>query len=139
MKMDRMVVGLASGSEEKLLVAATVIGGAIALDERVDLYLLLGGARAFRRDVASGGSPTYDHPELRAEMEAGMASHQIPSPMAQLRDLKARGELRIHACATAGKIWGAEQLSDFSGLVDDIVGVGEYVLACSSADAVQTF
>lgn len=138
MKMAKMVVGLASGSEETLLVASTVIGGAVALDQRVDLYLLLGGARAFRRDVAASESPTYDHPELRAEMEAGIAKHKIPLPMAQLRNLKAQGDLHIHACATAGKIWGAEQLSDFSDLVDDIVGVGEYVIACAEADAVQT-
>ncbi|MGA9776373.1 MAG: hypothetical protein WBU92_10740 [Candidatus Dormiibacterota bacterium] len=135
--MDSMVVGMADGSVEKLLVASTVIGGAIALDTKVDMYLLLGGARAFRKDVAGTEKATYDHPELRAEMEAGMRQHQIPDPFAALRKLKGEGKLHIHVCATAGKIWGAEQLTDFVDLVDDIVGVGEYVIRTADADSVQ--
>ena len=67
--MSTMVIGLASGSVEKLLVASTLTGGAVALDMDVEIYLLLGGAYAFRKDVAGKG--TYvERPELEEEMLA---------------------------------------------------------------------
>jgi len=135
--MARMVVGIASGSVEKLIVASTVIGGAVALDMQVDVYLLLGGAHAFRKDVAGTDAAVYDYPQLRDEMEDGMRRNAIPDPFALLRKLRADGEVRIHVCATAGKIWGAPELADFVDLVDDIVGIGEYIIGCGEAEVVQ--
>jgi peroxiredoxin family protein len=131
-----MIIGLASGSIEKLLVASTLTGGAVALDMDVDIYLLLGGAYAFRKDVAGDG--TYaDRPELKAEMLAGMADNSVPVPIDNLRKLKADGKVRIHCCGTAGKIWGAGALEDFVDIVDDIVGIAQYIAGCEEADVVQ--
>jgi peroxiredoxin family protein len=136
--MSSMVIGLASGSLEKLVVTSTVTGGAVALDMDVDIYLLLGGAYAFRKDVAGGG--TYnDRPELAEEMAAGMTGNAVPAPLDSLRALKSDGKVRIHCCGTAGKIWGAGALEDFVDLVDDIVGIAEYILRCEDADVVQVF
>jgi len=135
--MSRMVVGMASGSVEKLIVASTVIGGAVALDTHVDVYLLLGGARAFLKSVAGTDRAVYDYPELRRDMEEGMERNQIPDPYTLLGKLKRDGDLHIHVCATAGKIWGAPELGDYVDLVDDIVGIGEYVIKSTEADLVQ--
>lgn len=109
----------------------------MALDTEVDVYLLLGGARAFRKDIAGSDMMVYDYPQLRAEMEEGLRRNQIPDPFAMLRKLKADGKVRIHVCATAGKIWGALELQDFVDLVDDVVGIGEYVIKSGEADSVQ--
>ncbi len=134
--MGSMIIGLASGSIEKLVVASTLTGGAVALDMDVDIYLLLGGAYAFRKDVAGDG--TYaDRPELKGEMLAGMADNSVPAPLDNLRNLKADGKVRIHCCGTAGKIWGAGALEDFVDIVDDIVGIAEYITRCEEADVVQ--
>ena len=134
--MGKMVIGLASGSIEKLVVASTLTGGAVALDMDVDVYLLLGGAYAFRKDVAGDG--TYaDRPELKEEMLAGMADNAVPAPIDNLRNLKADGKVKIHCCGTAGKIWGAGALDDFVDIVDDIVGIAEYITRCEEADVVQ--
>ena len=134
--MGKLVIGLASGSLERLLVTSTVTGGAVALDMDVDIYLLLGGAYAFRKDVAGKG--TYsDRPELADEMAAGMAAAAVPAPLDNLRKLKADGNVRIHCCGTAGKLWGAGELGDFVDLVDDIVGIAEYITSCEDADVVQ--
>jgi len=134
--MSSMIIGLASGSIEKLLVASTLTGGAVALDMDVDIYLLLGGAYAFRKDVAGDG--TYaDRPELKAEMLAGMADNSVPVPIDNLRKLKADGKVRIHCCGTAGKIWGAGALEDCVDIVDDIVGIAQYIAGCEEADVVQ--
>jgi peroxiredoxin family protein len=131
-----MIIGLASGSIEKLVVASTLTGGAVALDLDVDIYLLLGGAYAFRKDVAGDG--TYaDRPELKEEMLAGMADNSVPAPLDSLRNLKADGKVKIHCCGTAGKIWGAGALEDFVDIVDDIVGIAQYISCCEDADVVQ--
>jgi peroxiredoxin family protein len=134
--MSSMIIGLASGSIEKLVVASTLTGGAVALDMDVDIYLLLGGAYAFRKDVAGDG--TYaDRPELKEEMLAGMADNSVPAPLDSLRNLKADGKVKIHCCGTAGKIWGAGALEDFIDIVDDIVGIAQYISSCEDADVVQ--
>jgi len=134
--MSRMVISLASGSLEKLVVASTVCGGGVALEMDVDLYLLLGGAYAFRKDV--GLACTYaDCPELKDEMLAGMQSGGVPEPLENLRKLKETGNVKIHCCQAAGKIWGAGELDDFVDVVDDIVGIAKYIADCKTADVVQ--
>ena len=135
--MSSMVIGLASGSLEKLVVASTATGGAVALDMDVDIYLLLGGAYAFRKDVGAAGGTYCERPELKEEMLGGMAEHGVPAPLDSLRNLKADGKVKIHVCGTAGKIWGAGALDDFVDLVDDIVGIAEYITRCEDADVVQ--
>ena len=134
--MSSMVIGLAGGSLEKLLVTSTVAAGAVALDMEVDIYLLLGGAYAFRNDVA--GTGTYvERPELEEEMRAGVAGANVPDPIANIRKLREDGKVRVHVCGTAGKIWGAGELDDFVDICDDIVGIAEYIIACEKADVVQ--
>ena len=108
--MSSMIIGLASGSLEKLVVTSTVTGGAVALDMDVDIYLLLGGAYAFRKDVAGAAGTYADRPELKDEMLAGMAGNAVPAPLDSLRKLKQDGNVKIHCCGTAGKIWGAGAL-----------------------------
>ena len=136
--MSKVVIGLAGGSLEKLLVTSTVTGGAVALDMDVDIYLLLGGAYAFRKDVASEGTHV-ERPELHDEMRAGMDAHAVPDPLENLRTLRKDGRVRIHVCGTAGKIWGAGELEDFVDIVDDIVGIAQYITDCEEADVVQVF
>ena len=63
----------------------------------------------------------------------------MPAPLENLRSLRADGNVRIHACGTAGKIWGAGALEDFVDIVDDIVGIAEYISRCEEADVVQVF
>ena len=70
-------------------------------------------------------------------MLAGMAGNAVPDPLDSLRKLRGDGTVRIHACGTAGKIWGAGELGDFVDLVDDIVGIAEYITRCEEADVVQ--
>ena len=134
--MGSMIIGLASGSLEKLLVASTVAAGGVALDMDVDIYLLLGGAYAFRKDIADEGTYT-DRPELEEEMRAGMTQASVPDPLANLRSLRDDGNVQIHVCATAGKVWGAGQLGDFVDIIDDIVGIAEYITKCEEAEVVQ--
>ncbi len=135
--MGTMVIGLASDSLEKLVVASTLTAGAVALEMEVHLYLLLGGAYAFRKDVAGEAGHYSDRPELKDEMLSGMTEHRVPAPLDNLRSLRGEGKVHIHCCGTAGKIWGAGTLDDFIDIVDDIVGIAEYITRCEEADVVQ--
>ena len=42
-----MCLGLFTGSVDKLTAAGIILGGAAAMDMKVDIYVLLQGARAF--------------------------------------------------------------------------------------------
>jgi peroxiredoxin family protein len=68
-----------------------------------------------------------------------MTANAVPAPLDNLRRLKADGKVKIHVCGTAGKIWGAGGLEDFDEMVDDIVGIAEYISRCEEADVVQVF
>ena len=70
-------------------------------------------------------------------MLTGMADNRVPAPLDSLRNLKADGKVKIHCCGTAGKIWGAGEREDFVDIVDDIVGISQYISACEEADVVQ--
>jgi peroxiredoxin family protein len=129
----KMVIGVPSGSIEKLVCLSIVAGGAVALDMEVEIYLLLMGAYAFKKDVVENKKFLCEWPELQEEMLAGMTANKISSPHDFLRELKKSGNLHIHACGTAGKIWGAKVLGDFVDLVDDICGVAEYITQAEEA------
>ena len=113
--MSSMVIGLAGGSLESLVVTSTVTGGAVALDMDVDIYLLLGGAYAFRKDVAGEGHVQPIAPNCRSEMR-GRHERATPSRRRSTTCGGSRqdGNVRIHCCGTAGKIWGAGALEDSS-------------------------
>jgi peroxiredoxin family protein len=129
----KMVIGLASGSMEKLVTCSVVAGGAVALDMDVEIYLLLMGAYAFKKDVVENKGYLCEQPALKEQMLAGMAENKIAMPLDSLRKLKETGNLHIYACGTAGKIWGAKVLGDFVDLVDDICGVAEYITQAEEA------
>jgi peroxiredoxin family protein len=48
-KMAKMVIGLFSGSIDRLIAAGIVSSGAAALDMDIEIYVLLMGARAFKK------------------------------------------------------------------------------------------
>ena len=132
--MSSVVISMASGSVENLLAAATLTGGAVALEMDVDIYPLLGGAHAFRKDVAEKGAQYYDRPELKDQMLEGMRKNNVAMPFDSLRRLKQQGKVKIHVCSTAGKRWGAPTRADSSDLVDDIVGIADCITHGKEAD-----
>ena len=135
--MGKMVIGLASGSLEKLLVTSTVTGGAVALDMDVDIYLLLGGAYAFRKDVAGEGTLHRPSRAGRGDGRRHGRQARCRRPSTTCASSRPTASAKIHCCGTAGKIWGAGALDDFVDVVDDIVGIAEYITSCEEADVVQ--
>ncbi len=136
METKKMCLVLVTGSLDKLTAAGVILSGAIADDYQVDVYALIHGARAFLKDIA-------DHPEklrvaenvdLRDELEASLKRLNVKPWIEFFREAKQIGDVKIHVCGLAGKIWRGEKLEDFDPIVDDIVGINECITKLQEAD-----
>ena len=58
MEKKKLCIGLYSGSVDKLTAAGIILSGAVADDMSVDIYVLLQGARAFRKDIGDNPDKT---------------------------------------------------------------------------------
>jgi peroxiredoxin family protein len=132
--MAKMVIGLVSGGIDRLTAAGIVASGAAALDMDIEIYVLLMGARAFKKENAENIDELSETPQLKDQFFAGLEKNQVKKWYQFLKDVKELTNVKILVCGLAGKIWGGEKIDDFVDLVDDICGVGEYVDAATNAD-----
>ncbi len=131
-----MCLGLYSGSVDKLTAAGIILSGAVAMDMKVDIYVLLQGARAFRKDI--GDNPDKlnmaENAAMKEEFLQSLKNLKVKTWLEFFREAKEIAEVKIHVCGLAGKIWGAEKLDDFVDIADDICGIGAYITATQEAD-----
>ena len=136
MDQKTMCLGLFSGSVDKLTAAGVILGGAAALDMKVDIYVLMQGARAFRKDI--GDDPEKlnmaENPDLKEEFLQSLKNLKVKTWVEFFREAKEITDVKIHICGLAGKIWGGEKLEDFISLADDICGIGAYITSSQEAD-----
>lgn len=132
----KMCMAIFSGSIDRLTAAGVVLSGAAADDMDVDIYVLLQGARAFKKEV--GDNPDKlamsESPELKDEFTAALKRLNVSTWFEFFKTAKEMTNVKIHMCGLAGKVWGGEKLEDFVDIVDDIVGIGEYITAAEEAD-----
>ena len=131
-----MCLGLFTGSVDKLTAAGIILGGAAAMDMKVDIYVLLQGARAFRKDIGDNTNKLQmaENPELKDEFLESLKNLKVKSWVEFFKEAKEITDVKIHVCGLAGKIWGGEKLEDFLGLADDICGIGAYITSAQEAD-----
>lgn len=136
MENKKMTLALFSGSLDKLTAAGVILGGAAADDMDVDLFVLLQGARAFKKEI--GDDPDKlemaEYPQLKAEFLDSLKTLKVKSWIEFFREAKELTNVKIHICGLAGKIWGGEKLEDFVDIADDICGIGEYIESAQNAD-----
>ena len=132
--MAKMVIGLVSGGIDRLTAMGVISSGAAALDMDIEIYVLLMGARAFKKENAENIDGLSETPQLKDQFFAGLEKNQVKKWYQFLKDAKELTNVKILVCGLAGKIWGGEKVDDFIDLVDDICGVGEYVDAATNAD-----
>ena len=67
MEPKKLCLALYTGSVDKLTAAGVILGGAAADDMKVDIYVLLQGARAFRKDIGDNSDklPMAENADLR--------------------------------------------------------------------------
>ena len=131
-----MTMALFSGSLDKLTAAGVILSGAAADDMDVDIYVLMQGARAFKKEI--GDNPDKlamaENPDLKQEFLNSLEQLKVKTWVEFFREAKELTNVKIHICGLAGKIWGGEKLEDFVDIVDDICGVGEYITSAQEAD-----
>ena len=136
MEKKKMCLGLFTGSVDKLTAAGIILGGAAAMDMKVDIYVLLQGARAFRKDVGDNPDKLQmaENPALKAEFLQSLKNLKVKTWVEFFKEAKGITDVKIHICGLAGKIWGGEKLDDFIDIADDICGIGAYITAAQEAD-----
>jgi peroxiredoxin family protein len=136
MEKKKLCLALYTGSVDKLTAAGVILSGAAADDMYVDIYVLLQGARAFRKDV--GDNPDKlnmsENADMKAEFLASLKNLKVKTWVEFFREAREITDVKIHICGLAGKVWGGEKLEDFIDLADDIVGIGSYITAAQEAD-----
>jgi peroxiredoxin family protein len=136
MENKKMTLALFTGSLDKLAAAGVILSGAAADDMEVDVYVLMQGARAFKKEI--GDDPDKlamaENPHLKEEFLQSLKRLNVKTWMEFFKEAKELTNVRIHICGLAGKIWGGEKLEDFVDLADDICGIGEYITSAQEAD-----
>ncbi|MDQ7820371.1 MAG: DsrE/DsrF/DrsH-like family protein [Armatimonadota bacterium] len=126
---DRLSMIVFSGTVDKLFPVAILASGAVAMEQEVDIFLTFWGLEAFRRGAPQQNMRfSKDFEDKAPAMLALMQQKQVPSWYETLRKAKelGNGKLRIHACAMTMDLMGLTK-DDLDPIVDDVVGVGEFV------------
>lgn len=136
MENKTMTMALFSGSLDKLTAAGIILSGAAADDMEVDIYVLLQGARAFKKEI--GDNPDKlamaENPDLKQEFLNSLERLKVKTWLEFFREAKELTNVKVHICGLAGKIWGGEKVGDFVDIVDDICGIGEYITSAQETD-----
>ncbi len=132
--MAKLVIGLSSGSLDKLIGAGVMMSGAAADDMDIEVYVLLTAGRAFIKGNENLQDSLVEYPHLKEEMLTKMKELGIESWTDAFRDVKDLTNTKIYICSLAGKMWGGEKLEDFNDLVDGFTGIFQYMQAAQSAD-----
>ncbi len=136
MEQKKLCIGLYTGSVDKLTAAGVILSGAAADDMKVDIYVLLQGARAFKKDVGDNAEklPMAENPDLKEEFLQSLKNLNVKTWVEFFREARQITDVKIHICGLAGKVWGGEKLDDFIDLADDICGIGAYITSAQEAD-----
>ncbi|MBN2524196.1 MAG: DsrE/DsrF/DrsH-like family protein [Bacteroidales bacterium] len=136
MENKKLCLALFSGSLDKLTAAGVILGGAAADDMEVDIFVLMQGARAFKKEIGDDTDKLAmaENADLKEEFIESLKKLKVKSWIEFFKEAKELTNVRIHICGLAGKIWGGEKLEDFVDLADDICGIGEYITSAQEAD-----
>jgi peroxiredoxin family protein len=136
MANKKFTMALYTGSLDKLTAAGVILSGAVADDMDVNIYVLMMGARAFKKDIGSDRNKLgmSEYPDLKNEFMASLDRLNVKSWTDFFKEAKSLSNVKVHICGLAGKMWGGTKLEDFNELVDDIVGINEYITSAQEAD-----
>ena len=104
------------------------------MDMEVNLFVTFYGLYAFRKDqVQKNLKFSKDFEEMAPALMKSMGELHVPSWYDMLKEAKAAGKVRIVACSTAAGVMHVKK-EDLIDLVDDVVGVGNYLDVASDSD-----
>ncbi len=130
----KMAIVLFSGTVDKMMALGMISSGAVAMRMDLNIYLTFWGLQAFAKE-AQGMEPKFsgDYADLASMMAQVMKEKSVPSLFDSLRQINKLGNVKIHACTVTMDLLGQTK-EDFIDLVDDTIGVGQYVEMAKHAD-----
>ncbi len=128
----KMVLIVNNGTPDRLIGLAVLASGAIAQDMEVEIYLMLWGVYAFRKDILEKNKELIEHKELGSEVEEGLKRAGLKPWYETLKELRELGNLKVYACSAALKAWNVTKDDLF--IADDVVGAVEIVNAAREAE-----
>ncbi|HEY3249033.1 MAG TPA: DsrE/DsrF/DrsH-like family protein [bacterium] len=126
---ERLSMVVFSGTVDKLFPVAILASGAVAMEQEVNIFLTFWGLDAFRKgEPQQNMRMSKDFEDKGRAVMAMMQQKKVPSWYQTLKTAKelGNGNVRIHACAMTMDLMGMSK-DDLDPIVDDVVGVGEFV------------
>lgn len=130
---EKLSICLYSGTVDKLLPAAILTSGAVAMDMAVDIFVTFYGIHAFsKKAIKENKTFSKDFEEMVPMLTQKLHEKNIPPWYDMLAEAKKSGNVKIHACSTACDMLDVK-MEDLDPLVDDLVGVGNYFAEASES------
>jgi peroxiredoxin family protein len=124
---DKLAIVVFSGTVDRLLPAAIIASGGVAMGMDVELFLTFWGLNAFRKDsVNSNTRFSKDYEDMAPLMMQIMKNKNVPSWFEMLKKAKEIGNVKVHACAMTYDLLDMKK-EDLAEIVDDVIGVGEFI------------
>ena len=124
---DKMSLIVFSGTMDKLMPVGILASGGVAMGMDVEIFATFWGLQSLTKG-ASEQPPrmSKDFEDMAPMMMQMMKEKNVPSWLDTLRTAKELGNVKVLACAMTADLMGLDKDS-FEDVVDDIVGVGEFV------------
>ena len=124
---EKMTMIVFSGTVDRLFPVGILASGAVAQGMDVDIFLTFWGLEAFtKKKLASMPKIGKDYEEMGGMIMQAMQAKHVPSWYDTLKTAKEIGNVRVHACSMTFDLMGMKK-EDFTDIVDDVIGVGEFI------------
>lgn len=116
-----------SGTVDKLYPVAIMASGAVALGQKVDIFLTFWGLMSLRKGEPQKNTQVgKDYEAMGPEMFRIMQEKRVPSWLDTLHTAKELGDVKVHACAMTMDLFDLK-LEDLEDIVDDVTGVAQFL------------
>ncbi len=124
---NRMSMVVFSGTVDRLYPVAIMASGAVAMGMDVEVFLTFYGLEAFRDGHPQANQKMdMNYAEVAPMLMQMIKAKNVPSWYQMLLRAKEIGNVKVHACSMTLDLMGLSK-KDLDPIIDDIVGVGEFV------------
>ncbi len=124
---NRLSMVVFSGTVDRLYPVAIMASGAVAMGMDVEIFVTFYGLEAFRNGQPQKNQKMdVNYAEIAPMLASMMKAKNVPSWYSMLLQAKEMGNVRVHACSMTLGLMGLTK-ADMDPIVDDVVGVGEFV------------
>lgn len=130
---EKITIVVFSGSVDRLLGMSVLTTGAVALDYEVNIFLMLWGSYAFKKDFYDKNQTISEPIMTIDEFRKCTDTANLPPWYEMLKKARASGTVKIYGCSAACKAVNAD-LEDLE-FVDSMVGAGEIIETSTESKA----